>query len=108
MSDLITTVKHDAGENQTHLVDSQDVRPYLEENARRREIAPRGDFHHKWQAPNIMITKWYFEYTGGQFGGAYKPMNQEFYEWVDKKIMSDPDLKAFRTAGYNFKRGYSR
>lgn len=52
------------------------------------------DFHHKWSLPNAMVEKFYNEYCGA--GSGYKPMNQEFWEWVHKK-MKDPQYKIFWT-----------
>ncbi len=94
MSDLLTGFKYEHVGDEFHITSVQDVEPYLEENKRRRESNTVGqDWKHKWHLPNVLVEKFYSEYTGGTF----KPMNEEFYVWVDKKIMSDPDLSKFRT-----------
>ena len=94
MSDLITSFKHHASDDSLVIVNTQDVEPYLEENKLRREARTVGkDWKHKWHLPNVFIEKFFLEYTGGVF----RPMNEEFYRWVDKKVMSDPDLSKFRT-----------
>ncbi len=53
------------------------------------------DFHHKWSLPATQIEKFYQEYCGDGFAAA-KPMNQEFWEWVHKK-MKDPQYRIFWT-----------
>ena len=53
------------------------------------------DFHHKWSLPVAMVERFYQEYCGDGFAEA-KPMNQEFWEWVHKK-MKDPQYKIFWT-----------
>ncbi len=53
------------------------------------------DFHHKWSLPATQIEKFYQEYCGDGNAPA-KPMNQEFWEWVHKK-MKDPQYRIFWT-----------
>ena len=53
------------------------------------------DFHHRWSIPATMVEQFYQEYCGDGFAEA-KPMNQEFWEWVHKK-MKDPAYKIFWT-----------
>lgn len=94
MSDLLTSFKYNASDDTLHIVNTQDVEPYLEENKLRREANTVGkDWKHKWHLPNVLVEKFYLEYTGGTF----KPMNNEFWHWVDRKIMTDADLAYFRT-----------
>ena len=94
MSELLTSFKYHASDDALHIVNTQDVEPYLEENKRRRESNTTGqDWKHKWGLPNVFVERFYSEYTGG----TYRPMNQEFWVWVDKKLMSDPDLSKFKT-----------
>ena len=64
------------------------------------------DFHHRWSIPNILVEKFYQAYCGE--GGAAKPIDQEFWEWVHKQ-MKDPQYSTFWThnpsnpffSGYN-------
>ena len=53
------------------------------------------DFHHKWHLPDIQVMKFYNQYCGDGFANA-KPMNGEFWAWVDKK-MKDPEYRVFWT-----------
>lgn len=53
------------------------------------------DFHHKWSLPATMVEQFYSEYCGDGAAPA-KPMNQEFWEWVHKK-MKDPQYRIFWT-----------
>ena len=53
------------------------------------------DFHHCWSLPTTMVEQFYNEYCGDGFQPA-KAMNQEFWEWVHKK-MKDPQYKIFWT-----------
>lgn len=71
----------------------QDIEPILEENKFRREENGRGDFRHKWNLPTVMIHKFYYEYTAGE----WRPMDNEFWLWVDKKL-NDPDYAYFKTS----------
>lgn len=51
------------------------------------------DFHHKWSLPTTTIIDFYNQYCGD--GNApHKPMNQEFWDWVDQK-MKDPQYRVF-------------
>ena len=94
MSEILTSFKHHASDDSFQIIGTQDIEPYLEDNKLRREASTVGkDWKHKWQLPNVLVEKFYSEYTGGTF----KPMNQEFWVWVDKKLMSDADLSYFRT-----------
>jgi hypothetical protein len=71
----------------------QDVEPIIDWAKMLAEQPQHGgDFHHKWSLPAVMVEKFYNEYCGA----AYKPMNQEFWEWVNKK-MKDPQYKKFWT-----------
>ena len=53
------------------------------------------DFHHRWSLPATMVEKFYGEYCGDQYAEA-KPMDQNFWEWVHKK-MKDPQYSKFWT-----------
>lgn len=51
------------------------------------------DFHHKWSLPPPVIIDFYNKYCGDGFAAA-KPMNGEFWAWVDKQ-MKDPAYRIF-------------
>jgi hypothetical protein len=71
----------------------QDVEPIMDWAKMLAEQPQHGrDFHHKWSLPAVMVEKFYNDYCGVE----YKPMNQEFWEWVHKK-MQDPQYKKFWT-----------
>ncbi len=64
-----------------------------------RGQAQRGDFRHVWHLDDIMIDKFYQEYCGIRGGvavGIDRPMNEEFWAWVNVK-MKDPEYSKFRT-----------
>lgn len=94
MSELITSFHYDKTDDRLHVVSTQDVEPYLDENKLRREANTVGkNWKHKWHLPNVLVERFYFEYTAG----TYRPMDREFWHWVDRKIMTDSDLALFRT-----------
>ncbi len=77
----------------------KDLQDTVDATAALRGEPQRGDFRHKWHLEDIMIDKFYQEYCGLKGGVAYgidRPMNQEFWAWVDKK-MDDPEYAKFRT-----------
>ncbi len=51
------------------------------------------DFHHRWSAPNTLVEQMYNDYCGK---GAAKPMDQEFWEYMHKR-MKDPQYNKFWT-----------
>lgn len=60
------------------------------------EIPQHGaDFHHKWSLPTTQVINFYNQYCGDGFA-SHKPMNAEFWAWVDKK-MKDPQYRVFWT-----------
>ncbi len=73
---------------------SQDAQDIADRAKMLRDQPNRGDFHHKWSAPNILIEQFYQEYCGPE--GAAKSMDQEFWQWVHRK-MQDPQYKVFWT-----------
>ena len=73
----------------------QDIEDIVDRTKMFREQPNRGDFHHKWTLPNNLVVKFYNEYCGDGFAAA-RPMDQNFWEWVDKKISNDPDYKIFK------------
>jgi hypothetical protein len=93
---------YDASDRTTHFTRTQDVEPILENNKHLREKTARGDFKHKWDLPVVMVNKFYDQYCGGNM----RPMNEEFWRYVDRLLM-DPDYAAFRTNNTsNFRVGY--
>ena len=98
-------IKTDPTERAYHFIVEQDVQPILENNhALRAADGKRGDFRHKWNLPNVMVAKSYNEYTLGEM----RPMNDDFWRFVDKRIMGDPDFAKFKTASYSFSMGYDK
>lgn len=84
----------------------QDVEDIIENNKVLREQTTHGrDFRHKWNLPAVMVHKFYNEYNEGL--SETRPMNQEFWLWVDRKL-NDPDLAKFRTSNPSnpFRLGY--
>ncbi len=78
---------------------SQDAQDIADRAKMLREQPNRGDFHHKWSIPNTLVETFYQEYCGMDHGvatGAVKAMNQEFWEYVHKR-MKDPQYKIFWT-----------
>ena len=77
---------------------SQDAQDIADRAKMLREQPNRGDFHHKWSIPNTLVEQFYQEYCGldshGVATGSPKEMNQEFWEYVHKK-MKDPQFKVF-------------
>jgi hypothetical protein len=55
-----------------------------------REQPNRGDFHHKWSAPNVLVDQLFQEYCGD----TVKCMDDEFWQWMHKK-MQDPEYRVF-------------
>ena len=75
----------------------QDVEAILE---RAKEVCknftPGGDTRPKWTLSNVQIEKFYLEWCGDKLPPP--PMNQDFWKWVDKRVMSDPDYAYCRTS----------
>ncbi len=84
----------------------QDAQDIADRAKMLREQPNRGDFHHKWSLPNNLVSEFYQEYCGDQYM-VVKPMNAEFWAWVDKK-MQDPQYKVFwcHDPQYQFRVGY--
>lgn len=94
MSDILTRFDWNGEDVTVERV--QDVEPILEHA---QELAkqpnPKGDrMWHKWSLPNVIIEQLYLRYAEGEL----KPLDQEFWKWVDKTIMTDADYAKFRTA----------
>lgn len=89
----------------------EDLQDTVDATAALRAEPQRGDFRHVWHLDDIMIDKFYQEYCGLKGGVAFgvaQPMNQEFWEWVNKK-MKDPEYAKFRTDNQanQFRVGYA-
>ncbi len=95
MSEIETHLALEGGDLTVHR--SQDAQDIADRAKMLREQPNRGDFHHKWSIPNALVEQFYNEYCGlsnGVATGTVKPMNQEFWAWVHKK-MKDPQYKVF-------------
>jgi len=89
---------------------TQDVEDILE-NAKElaKQPNPTGDhFWDKWTLPNVIVEQFYIKYNEGRVDP--KPMNQEFWLWVDKEVMTNPDYSRFRTGNKSrpFVMGYDK
>lgn len=94
MSDILTRFHFD-GQDRVAVERVQDVEHSLEHAKElAKQANSRTDVRHKWHLPNVLIEKLYNRYCGG---GIAKPMNTEFWVWVDKEVMTDESLSAFRT-----------
>lgn len=71
--------------------DAQDIA----DNAKMLADQPQhgADFHHIWSLPCTLVEKFYHEYAADGF----KPMNQEFWQWVNKKVKGNTDYSKFWT-----------
>ena len=77
----------------------KDLQDTVDATAALRSEPQRGDFRHVWHLDDIMIDKFYQKYCGLKGGVAYgvaRPMDKEFWDWVNLK-MKDPEYKKFRT-----------
>lgn len=89
---------------------SQDAQDIADRAKMLREQPNRGDFHHAWSIPNTLLDQFYQEYCGHKDGialGGARPMNDEFWYWVHKK-MKNPKYKIFwcHDPQYQFRVGY--
>ncbi len=90
---------------------TQDAEDIADRAKMLREQPNKGDFHHKWSLPNGLVEQFYHEYCGNAPGNLtvnLKPMNQEFWEWVHKK-MKDPQYRTFwcHDPQFQFRVGYT-
>ena len=69
----------------------QDAEPLLEwAKERAKQPNPKGEkFWEKWTLTNVQIEDLYNKYSKGTIPAP--PMDQEFWQWVDKTVMSDAD-----------------
>lgn len=82
--------------NDLHVNRVQDVEPTLDYAHDQRQWGGKGEeFRPKWTIPPVIQEQLYNLYTQGEM----KPMDTEFWKWVDKKIMTDPDYAKFRLGG---------
>ncbi len=89
----------------------QDAQDIADRAKMLREQPNRGDFHHKWSIPNTLVDQFFQEYCGlsGSIAtGASKLMDDEFWNWVHKK-MQDPQYRVFwcHDPQYQFRVGYA-
>jgi hypothetical protein len=78
--------------DKVHIAMKGDAEDLAKEIHERRALPQRGDFREKWALDTVMINKFYSDYCGH---GAPRPMDQEFWSWVDRK-MSQPEYSVFR------------
>jgi len=108
MSDSRTRITLDG--NAVHVVRVGDVSPTLDYAAEQRNLPnPKGErFWPKWTIPPETQEKFYTMYVGTQLPPP--PMDSEFWAWVDKKIMTDPDYSKYRLANTSnpFFMGYKK
>ncbi len=69
----------------------QDVEPLLEWAKDRAKLPnPKGEkFWEKWTLTNVQVEQLYNKYAQGQFPPP--EMDTEFWQWVDKTVMTDSD-----------------
>ena len=65
----------------------QDAQDIADRAQMLREQPNKGDFHHKWSIPNVLVDQFYQRYCGDQYATA-KPMNAEFWAWVNQEMKS--------------------
>lgn len=71
--------------------DAQDIADWAKHN--RDTHKPGGDWRFTWTLPNNLVNLFYSEYAGPNL----RPMDQEFWVWVDRNKMRDPQYRTFRT-----------
>src|SRR5512139_2424092 len=96
MSDIRTRLILDG--DSLHVNRVQDVEPTIEWAVEQAKLPnPKGEkFWPKWEIPPVIQEQFYNIYAAGRFPAP--SMDQEFWAWVDKKIMTDPDYAKFRLA----------
>lgn len=79
-----------------HVKQSEDVSSLLDFAAAHRNLPnPKGEKHWpKWTLPATAVERLYTIYAGDQMPPP--KMDKEFWQWVDKKIMSDSDYANYR------------
>src|SRR5512139_2575642 len=96
MSDIRTRFHFDGDDLIVNRV--QDVEPTLDYAFAQRNLPnPKGEkFWPKWTLPPVEQEKLFNVYSEGK--SPVPSMDTEFWQWVDKKIMTDPDYSKFRLA----------
>lgn len=88
----------------------EDVEPYLEHNKMLRDMPQTNTdgMKHCWSAPPVIYEKLFNEYNEGKNPPDLRMFGPEFSAYAHKRIMTDPDLKAFRVGGYSFRTGWGK
>jgi len=93
-----------------HVRHVEDVSPVLDYTAEQRNLPnPKGEkMWPKWTLPPTAIERLYTIYAGDTMPPP--KMDTEFYKWVDKKVMSDPDYAYYRLGNTSnpFFMGYTK
>jgi len=84
--------------NDIHVNRVQDAEPVLEWAKERAKLPnPKGDkFWERWTLTNVQVEQLYNKYSQGQIPAP--AMDTEFWQWVDKTVMSDADYAHCRLA----------
>ncbi len=91
----VFTKLHIDGEQRLTVTRSQDGQDIADRAAMLRDQTQHGaDFHHRWSAPNTLVEQFYQDYCGQD--AAAKPMNEEFWAYMHKR-MRDPAYSKFWT-----------
>ena len=78
--------------NKVHVAMRGDAEELAKQLHEIRSQPKRGDVRHKWSLDTVMINKFYSDYCGW---GPPRPMDSEFWAYVDKK-MESPEYAVFR------------
>lgn len=92
--------------DRVHIAMKGDAEKLAKELHELRTQPQRGDFRHKWSLDNVMVNKFYSDYCGF---GPPRPMDKEFWLYVDKK-MENPEYSVFRAddPGNAYRLGWSK
>ena len=71
----------------------QDAQDIADRAQMLREQPNKGDFHHKWSIPNVLVDQFFQEFCG-DFSAPAKKMDSEFWAFVNGK-MKDPQYRVF-------------
>ena len=107
-----TTLHFDNTEDKVTVVRTEDVEPYLEHNKTLRSMTQTNTdgMKHCWSAPPVIYEKLFNEYNEGRNPPDLRMFGREFTEYAHKRIMNDPDLKAFRVndPGFAYRIGWGK
>jgi hypothetical protein len=78
--------------NKIHVAMQGDAEELAKQLHEARGRPQRGEMRHKWSLDTVMVNKFYSDYCGH---GAPRPMDAEFWAYVDKK-MESPEYAVFR------------